>query len=198
MERPAGVQVSGQSRPVPAGPLGDPGRGGRDDPRPVLGWARLTGPANRGRREPDDLVAAFAKRKLAEAALHLRPLVSIRRGQLVGVLIERLVEDGQEHERNAVAARRGFGKRLQQVDVAAGRLLRRVLQRLAGLVDDEQQACAGLVTDLLDRLLETSDDIGGRAPGEGRGRPVQQSLDGRQHPWLHSPLGRPDGFDRRP
>ena len=140
MERPTPVQVSGQSRFVPAGALGYPGCGGRDDSRPVRGVARLTAPPNRGRRESDDLIAAFAKRKLSEAALDLRPLVAIRRSQLVGVPIERLMQDGQDHERDAVAARRGLRERLQQVDVATSRLLRRVLQRLAGLVDDEQQA----------------------------------------------------------
>ena len=94
------------------------------------------------------------------------------------------------------AARRNLGERLQQVDVPAGRLLRRVLQRLAGLVDDEQQARAGLVAYRLDRFLEAPDDVGRRATGERRGRAVQQPLDGSQHPRLRTPLGRPNVFDR--
>ena len=72
---------------------------------PVRGLARLTDPANRGRRETDDLIAALAKRELSEAALYLGPLVPIGRAQLVCVSIERLMQDGQDNEWDAIAAR---------------------------------------------------------------------------------------------
>ena len=197
MERPAGVQVPGQLRLVPAGSLGNPCGRGRDGARPVLDHGSLTGPANRRRGETDDLIATFAKREITEAALDLRPLVPVGRPQLVGVLIERLVQDGQYHERGFAAARGDFRERLQQVNVAPGRLLRRVLQRLAGLVDNQQQAGAGLRGDSLNRFLETIDDVGGRAAGHGRGRSVQVPLDGLQDPRLRALLPLPDGFERR-
>ena len=112
------------------------------------------------------------------------------------VLIERLVQDGQDHERDAVAARGDLGEGLQQVYIATGGLLRGVLQRLARLVDYQQQAGAGRRGDRLDRFLEAPDDVGRRTAGERRSRPVQVPLDGLQDRWLRAPPLRPDGFQR--
>ena len=128
MERPAGIQVTGELRPVPARAVGDPGSRGGNDTRPGIGRGSLRGTTNGCRGETDHLIAAFTKRELAEAALHFRPLVPVGRTQLVGVVLDRLMQDGQNHERDAAGARGDFRKGLQQVDVASRGLLRGVLQ----------------------------------------------------------------------
>ena len=197
MKRPAGVQVVGQFRSVPTRALGNPRGHGGDDARPALRRGTSRGPTNGCRGETDHLIAAFPESDLAEAALHFRPLVPVGRTQLVRVVLERLMQDGQNHEGDAAGAGRDLRKGLQQVDIASRVLLRGVLQRLAGFVDHQQQAGSGLRCHRPERFLEAPDDVGCRAPRRLRTRLVQVLTDRLQHPRLRSSLSPPDGVERR-
>lgn len=102
---------------------------------------------DRLRRQADQLVAAFPEGEIAEPPLHLHPFVALGGAELVRAMVERLVQHRHDDDRRVGAARRGFRERLQEVNVAPARLLRGVLERLAGLVHDQQQPGAGRVGD---------------------------------------------------
>ena len=120
-------------------------------------------------RQSNQLIATLAKSEIAEPSLHLRPLVAFGVTELVRIVVERLVQHRQEHERRAVAARRGFRERLQEVDIAAARLERCVFQRLPGFVHDQQQAVSSQVGDGARGVFEAVHDRrGGALRGRGR------------------------------
>jgi hypothetical protein len=105
------------------------------------------------------LLAAFLKRHILEAALHLGPLGASPRAQMLGIAVDRLVQDGQKQER-ALRTSSGLGQFLQDEHVAPIGVAGPVLKEFAQLIDDQQDT-GGVVTEALQigvRLLEKSDD----------------------------------------
>ncbi|MFK4259199.1 hypothetical protein [Agrobacterium tumefaciens] len=98
--------------------------------------------ANDGTREKScDFVRKGNERNVLETALDLGPFLASTSAEPAAILFERLVEDAHD-DKLALRSSGPFGEILQKMDVAGGH--RRMLEKLAELVDDNQQAASRL------------------------------------------------------
>jgi hypothetical protein len=109
----------------------------------------------------EELIRVLLESHVLESALDLGPLVALCRTEPMRVALDGLVENRDEQDRVRARTVRRLGQLLQQLDIAARGLVRRVLEALSSFVEDYDQACAWdrRFSDLAGSLFEELDDF---------------------------------------
>ena len=102
----------------------------------------------------------------------------------------------QDDEWQAVAARGGLGKRLQKIGRRHALAAARRTRAPSRLVNNQQQAGAGLVSNLINRFFEAPHHVGRGTPPDRRRRTVQIALDRLEHLRLGARAVMPDPVER--
>jgi hypothetical protein len=191
VERPASVQMTREGFAVPTGSLVYRFRHRRHQVIPARHGRPLLNRLERRGNEPHELVRFLVKDEIGKAPLDLGPFVALASGQAHRILIEGLVEDGNEQKRFLRIRRGQFSQGLEQLKVASVRMFGGVFENLSSFVDNEKQTCSESGLDGGDGAFETAHDVARHAPVLARLESLSKSGDFTEH-------SRPYTTSRRP